>query len=419
MPSWIDNLRDKERQAKLAREMTHTTRAPIESLRGQDPLTDWALGMRERTLSPLATLAGEAKRFQGLTPQEMGMELVGGGLAGTFAGVGAKTANLAQLGVAKKLKQAGVPDQEIHAQTGWTFGFADGKPRFEIDDSGASIKNPYPSKGQSFGDVLKSDYATRGGEARTINDLLSHQKLQDDYADEMKLKLVSQAGGGGSFSGKGGNIALGNDLPMYDAKSTTLHELQHAIQQREGFARGGNPAQMEREQEAAYATIQDLNKNMSQVFTMMEEAKAAGDIGRVKYLKDQYDSLMGTRQELIPAAQADAYEAYKSLAGEAEARLTQARMNMTGAERAASYPPSMFDVPVKDQIVRFGDGQAMSIPKTQQSFEELMKDAEQAMIQNKVQKQPVKLRDLMAIGGALPAGVAGGYYGMSYLGDNQ
>jgi len=91
MPSWIDNLRDKERQAKLAREMTHTTRAPIESLRGQDPLTDWALGMRERTLSPLATLAGEAKRFQGLTPQEMGMELVGGGLAGTVRKAG-KTA---------------------------------------------------------------------------------------------------------------------------------------------------------------------------------------------------------------------------------------------------------------------------------------------------------------------------------------
>jgi hypothetical protein len=54
------------------------------------------------------------------------------------------------------------------------------------------------------------------------------------------------------------------------------------------------------------------------------------------------------------------YKGYKRLAGEAEARLTQARMNMTPAERAASYPPSMFDVPVDQQIVRFGDGPAMS-----------------------------------------------------------
>jgi hypothetical protein len=47
---------------------------------------------------------------------------------------------------------------------------------------------------------------------------------------------------------------------------------------------------------------------------------------------------------------------YKRLAGEAEARLTQSRMDMTGAERAANYPPSMYDVPVGDQIVRYGDG---------------------------------------------------------------
>ena len=69
-----------DRLSKLAREMTHTTRAPIESLRGQDPLTDWAIGMQQRATSPLATLAGEARRFQGLSPEEMGMELMGGGV---------------------------------------------------------------------------------------------------------------------------------------------------------------------------------------------------------------------------------------------------------------------------------------------------------------------------------------------------
>jgi len=47
--------------------------------------------------------------------------------------------------------------------------------------------------------------------------------------------------------------------------------------------------------------------------------------------------------------------AYRNLAGEAESRLTQARMNMTAPERAASYPPSMFDVPVNKQIVRYRD----------------------------------------------------------------
>jgi hypothetical protein len=51
-----------------------------------------------------------------------------------------------------------------------------------------------------------------------------------------------------------------------------------------------------------------------------------------------------------------------------------------------------------------------------QGFEELMKAAEQAMVQKQLQKQPMKLMDLMAVGGALPAGMAGGYYGMGQIG---
>lgn len=52
------------------------------------------------------------------------------------------------------------------------------------------------------------------------------------------------------------------------------------------------------------------------------------------------------------AVASDPMEAYRRLAGEAEARLTQARMNMTMPERLASYPPDMFDIPPDRQIVR-------------------------------------------------------------------
>lgn len=70
----------------------------------------------------------------------------------------------------------------------------------------------------------------------------------------------------------------------------------------------------------------------------------------------------------------------KRLAGEAEARLTQARMNMTPEERLANYPVSMFDVAPQDQIVRYGDGQAMSVPAEQGAdFPKLMQDAEDGM----------------------------------------
>ena len=53
-------------------------------------------------------------------------------------------------------------------------------------------------------------------------------------------------------------------------------------------------------------------------------------------------------------------EAYRRLAGEAEARAVQARMNMDAGQRRATYPLDSFDVPVDQLITRFGDTPAMS-----------------------------------------------------------
>lgn len=60
------------------------------------------------------------------------------------------------------------------------------------------------------------------------------------------------------------------------------------------------------------------------------------------------------------------YGQYQRLAGEAEARLTQSRMNMTPLDRQMFPPWSQkelggYDVPESQQIVRFGDGPAMAI----------------------------------------------------------
>jgi len=63
--------------------------------------------------------------------------------------------------------------------------------------------------------------------------------------------------------------------------------------------------------------------------------------------------MYGLDQRTTPARPMDLY---KRLAGEAEARLTQARMNMTSEQRLHSYPLDMMDVPVEQQIVRYGDG---------------------------------------------------------------
>ena len=60
-------------------------------------------------------------------------------------------------------------------------------------------------------------------------------------------------------------------------------------------------------------------------------------------------------------------EAYRRLAGEAEARATQARMNMNAAQRREVFPLDSYDVPLEQLIVRWGgDSPAMAIdPKGQ------------------------------------------------------
>lgn len=67
---------------------------------------------------------------------------------------------------------------------------------------------------------------------------------------------------------------------------------------------------------------------------------------------DQMRQILGNGEMTGLYSPGELNDAYRRLAGEAEARLTQARMNMTMPERLASYPPDMFDIPPDRQIVR-------------------------------------------------------------------
>lgn len=246
------------------------------------------------------------ERFANTTPQDIysaaqdvGVDFaqnpIAGGLAGIFAGVGAKTADVAKLGLAQEMKAQGIPDEVIHQKTGWFSGMPDGKWRFEIPDNAAipigmlKLKKQREIYDHSYGDIRPP----------IMSDALSHSELYDAYPSIGKSRvgiLPTKDAPNAQFLH--GSVSFNPSLNKLNMKSEGLHELQHAIQQQEGFATGG-----------AYSNPE-----------------------------------------------------YSRLAGEAEARLTQARMNMTAKQRAASYPPSMFDVPVDQQIVRYGDGTSMSVP---------------------------------------------------------
>lgn len=295
------------------------------------------LGTKAATLggSMLAALAGTAiasKASKGARLSELAMSMPS--QRGIFAGVGAKTANREALAKAEQLKSAGVPDEQIWKETGWTFGFPDQKPRFEIPDNAAK-----------FREVPRENISN----TMPVDRAYQHDDLYSAYPELRDTKINFQKGNEGSYLQNENLIKVGTGDAPYPF-GITGHELQHAIQQREGFARGGSPEGM-----AAAIPLNELDLNSAQ---LIQRRIARGDTPSeaARWLKETLghdvspqimDAAMQKNILLSP------YDQYKRLAGEAEARLTQARMSMTPEQRLANYPVSQFDVPVDQQIVRY------------------------------------------------------------------
>ena len=193
------------------------------------------------------TAVGDAYNY-GMDQDEMrnralgmaGFMMGGGGLAarpaggtGMFAGRLAKTADHEALARAERLAAEGADRRAIWDQTGWFQG-PDSKWRFEIDDSGAGWKRKHAGGvGSSIKNASPLDPPQMGG-------MLDHGDLYSSYPDTKKLyvKPMNDAGSDGGFYNRSVfiNPRLGND----EALKTGLHETQHYLQAKEGFAPGGD-----------------------------------------------------------------------------------------------------------------------------------------------------------------------------------
>lgn len=275
---------------------------------------------------------------------------------------------------AEAMKAAGKTREEIWQNLGAWQG-PDGKWRGEISDAGAKLRE----------DKLPS---ALGGK-RTLGEVLDHPELFSERPDLRDTPVIPE---GFSFSRKGsynpqtGEIALARGEPA-DVLSTLLHEVQHPIQQKSGLARGGSPSEF-----LPPRFRENLRELDSLIFEKAESlAKVAGEPVSVGALTDVAKLVAkGQNSFASPAyqtahrllqhpdaatlldaarlrdsfdkAQANTHGQYRRLAGEAEARLVQARREMTPDERRATPPWKMFDVPEEKQIVKGQDeGQAAGL----------------------------------------------------------
>ena len=177
------------------------------------------------------------------------------------------------------------------------------------------------------------------------------------------------------YSAADNKIYLGTQTPE-QMRPTILHELQHAIQSREGFARGGAPSefipkelfQAEKEfnktkDETLNSLKKDRGLNDLQIeqlkFAVENEPYLSGEAANVlKDLKEKHPKVYRnlkniTEAERLIQEQKDiAWTKYNRLAGEAEARNVERRSHMGLMERMLNHPRSTESVPRFLQDVR-------------------------------------------------------------------
>lgn len=313
----------------------------------------------------------------------------------SFGGQNARRADLEALDRAKEMERQGVAMETIFRETGWYTG-ADGKWRFEIDDSGMEYSR--------WGDLNRSDRAEyarfrelegkfidgsitmeeqnelhqlidqghgpgRAEEQQTLqlSDFVRHDELYQNYPQlrRAELRFADLPDGTyGTYNTESNTITLDNSLRS-SPEDTLVHEIQHAIQTAEGFSGGSSPeywenARIDAELAASAARenlrlwLQDigyqdyvrqsmdrvvageitLDQHWENLQRFKETSSRAREIAASEQEVARYEERMRELDQMGRTAQ----ELYQNTAGEIEARDVTDRRRMTPEQRREAMP---------------------------------------------------------------------------------
>lgn len=270
-------------------------------------------------LTRMGSVMGNAPQYRGALSSTL-QGLLNVAPVGMMIGPKAKTWDAGAAAKAAQMEKSGIDPRVIWKETG-TWKGPDGNWRQEVSDKGASfgtdvntykystapnteISNKYKTIGRSINhDALFSAYPELTG----IQYSGSAQFGPSDRFWKDPSGVVKTGSHGGFFDPLRNQIeSSGVGYTRKEAKdgvvSGTLHELQHAIQKIEDMSRGGSP------EDFSYAMAEKLGETKTSL--------------------------------------------YRKLAGEAEARATQARIPLNAAQRRAMFPADSYDVPLEQLIFR-------------------------------------------------------------------
>lgn len=324
----------------------------------------------------------------------------------SYAGRNAESADLNALHEAERYEMQGVDAETIRQKTGWFRG-ADGKWRWEIDDSGTEtdtkwnfLRNPDAKR---YNELFEKAYLYDTATAEDLKELqildknlkgvrksplyldeiVKHDKLFEAYPALRDVKVRFEANTGnkeGSYHPEENEFVLrtGLKLEPEKLKNTLIHEIQHAIQKQEGFARGANPGFWDEMIQRGYSRrkndgrIERARKEYHRIFDSAPEefkdkvrrinrARLDGDYDAAETVIDElYDSEYADLWSRLDMAEFEwrsdrgeelnAYDLYRDTAGEIEARDAAARRGLTAEERRGRKPDT------GDENTVFADG---------------------------------------------------------------
>ncbi len=270
---------------------------------------------------------------------------------------------LKNLEVAKKMKIEGKDELTIKIATGWEYNKGDKKWRMEVD-SKSIYKNV---------SIPKSFNIFKPNEKQPLERFFKKKELFKLYPQLKEYQVMVKINTRGDFLGAVSPERKLIIVPFSSLyfKSTLIHEIQHAIQEEEGFAVGGSPGMFtglaenkQKEYEMLSQEIKDIfrDKNDSwkeKVKPFMTEYLEVGsveytnnienltDFDRLLDLLVQYREVVYSKDRkyfLTPEQQ------YNNLAGEVEARNAQSRIDMSIEQKRNSLLSLTEDVVEEDKI---------------------------------------------------------------------
>ena len=281
-------------------------------------------------------------------------------ILGSLSKLGAGRQDL--LGMAQKMANEGMDVQSIRERTGWEIG-ADGQWRTELPNTNTKINIPEVAEGSQYytgtiADViddpeLLSQYE-KGGRKPTVRDM---EGEIEEYGSrgffgslgDIAFTVDKNMPEGQGFHREGyfdefgerqpETIVISGKSSPAEQRATLLHELQHSIQDREGFAAGGNQKQFAEEERikdsfyervgltpAGSGRLQELEQKISDVGQRSMSLQEMSDLERLRVEKQISDRF--NADTVGEAGARSPYGMYKGLMGEVEARNVETRDKM-------------------------------------------------------------------------------------------